>query len=318
MEKKSFLSEYFRFSRNDRIAVILLTTLIFLVFLLPLIPGLRKGTPEPVTDTAWISALQQLEENSQPENEGPGKNSYEGRSTSRDPIKEADERSSPAEYFYFDPNSLSPEGWKKLGLPERTIRTIQHYLSKGGRFRKSSDLEKIYGLKKNDFDRLEPYVRILAPDQNNRPDHTRDLRETTKPQKTVMMAVDINLADTSAFIALPGIGSKLANRIVNFREKLGGFYSISQISEVFGLPDSTFQKIKPLLKLERAEIRKININTATLEELKAHPYIRFSLAGPIIAYRKEHGPFRDPESLKNIMVITPEIFLKLAPYISAE
>ena len=60
--------------------------------------------------------------------------------------------------------------------------------------------------------------------------------------------VNINTADTSAFIALPGIGNKLALRIVNFRDKLGGFYSIDQIGETYGLPDSVFRKIKPILK----------------------------------------------------------------------
>ena len=103
--------------------------------------------------------------------------------------------------------------------------------------------------------------------------------------------IDINTADTSAFISLPGIGSKLAARIVNFRDKLGGFYSIDQVGETFGLPDSTFQKIKQYLKLENTSIKKININTATVDELKAHPYIKYSVANPIIAYRNEHGPF---------------------------
>ena len=128
--------------------------------------------------------------------------------------------------------------------------------------------------------------------------------------------IDINLADTSAWIALPGIGSKLAARIVSFREKLGGFYAISQVAETFGLADSTFQKIRSWLKLDPPVLRKRNINTATLEELKAHPYIRFTLARPIVAFRSEHGPFTKLEDIKKVMAVTEEIYSKISPYLS--
>src|SRR6185436_20843184 len=119
-------------------------------------------------------------------------------------------------------------------------------------------------------------------------------KDEIQPAKTYAARysiIDINTADTTAFISLPGIGSKLAVRIVTFREKLGGFYSVLQIGETFGLPDSTFQKIKQYLKLENTTIKKININTATVDELKAHPYIKWSIANPIVAYRNEHGRF---------------------------
>ncbi|MEQ1678667.1 MAG: helix-hairpin-helix domain-containing protein, partial [Chitinophagaceae bacterium] len=126
---------------------------------------------------------------------------------------------------------------------------------------------------------------------------------------------DINSADTAALIALPGIGSKLAMRIINFRDKLGGFYSISQVGETFGLADSTFQKIKQYLKLESSSVKKININTTTLDELKAHPYIKWSVANPIIAYRKEHGNFLSIEDLKKVMAVTDDIYQRIAPYL---
>ncbi len=79
------------------------------------------------------------------------------------------------------------------------------------------------------------------------------------------ISIDINEADTTAFIALPGIGSKLAQRIINFRTKLGGFYSIDQVRETFGLPDSTFRKIQKQLTYHNSTIQKININALTIE-----------------------------------------------------
>ena len=150
--------------------------------------------------------------------------------------------------FYFDPNTLSKEGWQKLGIRDKTIKTIENYLSKGGHFRKPEDLQRVYGLRKNEYERLAPFIKI----QPESKEHTEknfaaknSSAENHVPLKSYRsLPVDINSADTSAFIALPGIGSKLAARIINFRDKLGGFYSIDQVRETFGLPDSTFQKIK--------------------------------------------------------------------------
>ncbi|HET9826396.1 MAG TPA: helix-hairpin-helix domain-containing protein, partial [Chitinophagaceae bacterium] len=130
--------------------------------------------------------------------------------------------------------------------------------------------------------------------------------------------VEINAADTTAFIALPGVGGKLASRIINFRDKLGGFYSVNQVGETYGLPDSTFAKIKPLLKLEDPSVKKFNINTATKDDLKSHPYFRWSLANAIVEYRNQHGNFSSVEDLKKIAVITEEIFRKIKPYCTAE
>jgi competence protein ComEA len=135
-----------------------------------------------------------------------------------------------------------------------------------------------------------------------------------KPQ---LSPIDINMADSTAFIALPGIGSRLAERIIHFREKLGGFHSIDQIAEVYGLADSVFHLIRPLLQNPPFTVKKININTAGLDELKAHPYIRYAIANSIVRYREQHGAYADIEDLKKIMLITEQIYNKISPYLTA-
>ena len=218
-----------------------------------------------------------------------------------------------ATLFPFDPNTLDAAGWKKLGINERTTRTIQHYLAKGGQFRNAADLQKMYSLKKEDFDRLMPYVRIATPPPLYPPG-----KPTIKYVKSPPTIIDINQADTAAFIALPGIGSKLASRIVNFREKLGGFYSVQQVAETFGLPDSTFQLIQPRLQCGTVALQKLNINTADANTLKQHPYIRWNIANAIVQYRQQHGLFRKPEELQQIVLITLELYQKIAAYIIVE
>jgi DNA uptake protein ComE-like DNA-binding protein len=127
---------------------------------------------------------------------------------------------------------------------------------------------------------------------------------------------DINAADTSAFIALPGIGSKLASRIVLFRERLGGFYDVRQIGEVYGLQDSIFRKISPMLKCSPHNIKKIEINTAGEETLKIHPYIRWQMANALVAYRNQHGPFHSAEDVAKLENLDTEAVKKMMPYIS--
>jgi competence protein ComEA len=219
--------------------------------------------------------------------------------------------------FYFDPNTATDEKWKKLGLRDKTIQTIGHYLSKGGKFHKPEDLKKIYGLSEEKYTQLLPYIQFKNADTVT----TYKKAETNfvsgpflKKGKTYS-TINSNAADTSEFSTLPGIGSKLANRIITFREKLGGFYSTDQVAEIYGLPDSTFLKIKPYLIIGDISIKKININTADANLLKQHPYIKWNLANAIVQYRKQHGNFKTINELQNITLITPEVFAKITPYL---
>ena len=316
MKKSEWVKDYFSFSRRDRIAILVLILLITAVFFSPRLFSRVLSRKAPQTDTAWIAALQRLEvKDSMPATPLLSGTEEIGRPEYDEPARDHPARSKPV-LFYFDPNTISAEEWKKLGLREKTIRTIQNYLSKGGHFRKPEDVKRIYGLFPDEYERIAPYIQIAAAEtvKNHYSEEPTPVKAfTAAPRYSV---IDVNRADTTAFIALPGIGNKLSARIVNFRDKLGGFYSISQVGETYGLPDSTFQKIKPYLKLENSSVRKININTATVEELKAHPYIRYTLANPIVAYRKEHGPFAKVEDLKKVMAVTEEVYSKIAPYLT--
>jgi competence ComEA-like helix-hairpin-helix protein len=167
---------------------------------------------------------------------------------------------------------------------------------------------------------VKEYIAITATNNNhynnnaNRPAYNPNAYAEEK--KARLTVADINTTDTTALIALPGIGSKLAYRIINFRDKLGGFHSVDQVGETYGLPDSTFQKIKPYLNINPNAVRKININTATKDELKAHPYIRWQLANAIVEYRNQHGTYKSIDDLRNIVLIDEATLNKIAPYLS--
>lgn len=222
---------------------------------------------------------------------------------------------SKGDVFEFDPNTLDAAGWKRLGLRDKTINTIQNFLAKGYKFRQPDDLRKIYGLRPNDADRIIPYVRIAASGNSSSFSPGTPANTPAAPAALRVRTIDINTADTSALIALPGIGSKLAARIVTFRDRLGGFTSVNQIGETYGVPDSTFQKIKSRLVVNPAAVRKVNINTADVNQLKSHPYLKWNIANAIVNYRNQHGKFGSVNDLRKIDIITEDIFNKVAPYV---
>jgi competence protein ComEA len=301
--RKHFLSGYFSFTKKERTGVIVLLSFIAFFMLLPFaFPFFNKQQTFNPIEIKQVT--EQLDSNvSKPK-----------RYVYKKYIPQADsqqEYKPQAELFYFDPNTIDKEGWEKLGLRDKTIATIQNYLSKGGKFYKPEDIKKIWGLSSDEATQLIPYIRIAVSKQASRWPLSV-VRSTNNHQ---LSTLDINTADTTAFIALPGIGNKLANRIVQFRDKLGGFHTIDQVGETYALPDSTFQKIRPRLVLNDSTVKQININTVTLDELKAHPYIRYYLANAIIQYRNQHGNFLSVDDLKKILLITNDAFIKMRPYL---
>jgi len=217
--------------------------------------------------------------------------------------------------FPFDPNTLDAAGWQRLGLPDRTTRTLLRYREKGGRFRQAEDLRKVWGLPAGFYERVQPYIRI-AESSVARPVLPPRAPSGNLPSDRHQPTVQINDADSAAWEALPGIGAILAGRIIRFRERLGGFYSVDQVAETFGLADSTFRRIRPLLvQGPENSVLKFNLNTASREQLLAHPYIRRNLANALIEYRNRHGAFQGPEDLKRVHIVTDSVLRKLTPYI---
>jgi competence protein ComEA len=313
--RKPFLTSYLSFTRKERSGIIVLVSVIFICAVIPLCYSFftkkgNKGTDE-YKNAMMALALKQPDSNRRYTASSYDEDRYPHY---RDPQNKY--TNNRGELFYFDPNTITPGDWKRLGLRDKTIATIQNYLSKGGHFYKPEDIGKIWGLHPDEVKRLLPYVSI----QNTRQDKTiySTVLYEKKEYKKERLAVNINTADTTTFIALPGIGSRLANRIVNYRNKLGGFYAIEQLAETYGLPDSTFQKIKDRLLIDTSAIHKLHINNISLDELKQHPYVRYHVANAIVQYRTQHGHFLKREDIKKIMLVTDELYIKLAPYLSIE
>jgi competence protein ComEA len=333
---------YLTFTRKERLGVLFLLILISILFILPYFFRPSAGDPDPGTYEKMKDGIRDFEKgrtDSAQKAVIPDRYSNNNPSVSMDSVGHS-AGIAPAELFYFDPNNIHANDWLRLGLSGRLTQTILHYIAKGGHFRKATDLKKVYGLRSSDYDRLLPFVRIAKTPEEFQSraglytQSTYNLQAVKKTdsffrenpfRKTLGSGftrlaknyeiTDINQADSADWSRLPGIGAKLASRIVHFREKLGGFYQVDQVGETFGLPDSCFQKIKTCLRLNTVSLMTIDLNSASKETLQAHPYIRWQLAKGIIAYRDQHGGFRSVDELLQLSRMDPVIFEKVKPYL---
>lgn len=153
----------------------------------------------------------------------------------------------PVESFEFDPNEVSVEELKRLGFSDKQANSILAYRQKGGRFRRKSDFAKSYVVPDSVFRRLEPYIKIPA--------------------------VDINLADSAQFDALPGIGGWFAARMVSYREELGGYSYPEQLMDIYHFDKEKYDGLSDLISCSPPS-EPFKLWSLSASELRRHPYIR--------------------------------------------
>jgi len=203
--------------------------------------------------------------------------------------------------FHFDPNTITEEKWSKLGIKEKQIKIIKNYLNKGGVFYKKEDLKKIYGIKDSTYSKLEPYIKI----EKNRP---------YSIEKKIIY-VELNSATYQELIQINGIGDYLANSIIRYRKKLGGFIKKEQLLEIKNFPENTFLKINSRLSVDTKKIIRLSLNFSELKEFVTHPYLNYHQSKAIVQYRTENGPYQSIENLVDKKIISQNTFNKIKPYL---
>ncbi len=219
------------------------------------------------------------------------------------------------QFFAFNPNKASKETFVELGMDEKLADRIVNYRSKGGIFKVKNDLAKIYGMDSSLF--LTLYSFIDLPEKKIV--EKREDALFTKPNYIVPERFDINLADTTQLIKIYGIGPKLSLRIINYRDRLGGFIALQQLKEIYGLDSLVIGSLKKKSFIAETFVpRKLDINQADEKKIASHPYVKFALAKAITTYRFQHGEFRQIEDLKAIVSMDESTFQKIKPYLTVK
>lgn len=228
--------------------------------------------------------------------------------------------------FEFDPNTASEQQLNDLGFPKYVSSTIVKYRNKGGKFKFKEDLQKIYVLKPEIYQLMEPYITLPSKNQQISSDYAENkvitedaipVTFTPKPNNTSfkpkpeIKPFDINTADTTQLQELRGIGRVFAYKILKFRDALGGFKDIDQVSETYGLNPEVMDEIKKRTFVGK-KIQLIKINS--VESFK-HPYLKPNQIKVVLNYRKQHGNFSSIEDFKQIKVLTEEDINNIKPYL---
>jgi DNA uptake protein ComE-like DNA-binding protein len=312
-----WLRNVFGFSQGEINGFRILTLIMVLAVAAPFLFGLiRAGKPsEMAADQRELDSLRAVLGKSS-EEKAPAKAGTAGNHPASPAIAD------------FDPNLLTAEQWQALGLQKSIAQRIINYRQKGGKFRTKADLQKIYGFPADVYARLSAH--ILLPDsltyalKQKEPVTSVSVEEknaVSSPVKTekAIAKFDLNIADSTQLIQLKGIGPALSRRIINYRQKLGGFASESQLREVYGLDSVLAEEVlKYGFVRENPPIQKLYVNSATAQELMAHPYISPKVANIIVDYRKQHGSYTSLGSLYQIRALNKSTLDKVAPYLSFE
>ena len=314
---KHWLRRYFSFSQRQTNGFLFLLLLTVLVIAAPFLVN-KITAPvayNPLQDQLALDSLvAQLETET-------AKDSY-----ARNNYKPSASPNAPVRLQRINPNTATLQELMAVGISKYAANNIIKYRTKAGGFRSKEQFSRIYGLPPDLYERLYPYLDLPSQANNTNRKSPTEITAFTKPGERPpyvrnkpfrLQPFDLNTADTTQLKQIRGIGSKLSARIVKFRERLGGFARPEQLKEVYGLAPEVIDSLNKYTFVPPGYApQQISINTATLDELRAHPYIGFNLARLIISYRTQHGNFQAIEDLKNIKTINEDTYQKLQPYLS--
>ena len=299
------LRKWLTFSKGERVAIISILAVIIVLVLACLFRPTRKSLSDAsLHNLDSLLALRQAAIETQQKEQ-------------QSKVQEVNE----LHPFPFNPNTLTEDEWRQIGLTDRQIRNIVNYKAKGGKFYTKNDLGKLYTISEEDFAQLESFIVLPeisrgmgsknAPKkQGNQPDE-----EKPKPEKKAISVVDLNTVDSTTLVELPQIGSYMAMRIIEFRDKLGGFVDKEQLRDVKGMDENRFATIQSYINIGEVEIRKIDINRADFKTLVKHPYLNYEQVKRIFNQREKRGMIKNWEQLQSLIKDDGEVNPLLERYV---
>lgn len=287
------MKSYLTFSKGQKIGVVTIA-IIILIQIIVLNTENGVGMPDPfiVDNSDYLIE----EENASAIN---GQSSYnKGNKQSYDYV-----------LYDFNPNSILIEEWLGFGFSEKQAKTIISYKTKIGGFKKKEDLQKVYVISKNKYAELEPYIKIESKSYE-----AKTYNDNSEKIEVDLLVIELNSATHEELINIKGVGDYTAKGILKYKKILGGFHSVNQLKEVYGISDDNYEKIKPQIEIDISTIIRLNVNYLSVPELKKHPYITWEIANAIIDKRLI-DKLTTVQFLVEDNYITQEELDRLLPYI---
>ena len=302
------LRKWFSFSKGERVAIITILALILLLILACVFrPSSQSLSDESLHNLDSLLALRQAAIEQQ---------------------QQADKPQEVAELhpFPFNPNTITEEEWLQMGLTDRQVRNIMNYQAKGGKFYSKNDLGKLYTISEEEYAQLEPFIVLpeVARGKNTNTKATSQSGVSTgsttasaaPAEKKAIPIVDLNTVDSTTLVELPQIGPYTAVRIIEFREKLGGFIDKEQLRDVKGMDAERFATIEPYIIIgDETDLRKIDVNRDDFKTLVHHPYLSYEQVKRIVNQREKRGMIKNWAQLEELIKEEGEVNPLLEQYV---
>jgi len=281
---------------------IILGVLFFVMFVVMLLPRiyLWYQQPQPIVVYVGEELIQQEKQNA-------------NKSTVKTKFKSTLKKTKfKTPQTVFDPNKYTVVDWMNLGLSEKQSAVVLSFTKKRP-LKSNEDLQKIFVINDELFNLIKNYT--IYPQTSYIEKETTHLSTT---EDVNIRVYDINVATVDELKTLPGIGQYYANKIIEYKDYLGGYVKIEQLLDLYKFDEEKLQKLKNKIEVKPYKIRQININTCTAYELKQHPYFNWNLANSIVKIREIHGNYDSVEDIKKSDLITKEVFQKISPYLTTQ
>lgn len=206
----------------------------------------------------------------------------------------------------FDPNTYKMKDWMSLGLSEKQANVVVRFAQRG--IYSNDHLKQIFVIDESLFN--------LIKDSTFYPERHNSYQKKERYQKKEVEKVELNSATAEELDKLPGIGEYFAKNIIDYRNKLGGFINKEQLLDIYHFDSEKLTKISDKIEIDKENIKKININTCTVDELKAHPYIGWNVANSIVKMRVKYKNYTNFDQLLESELISVELLKRLQPYLT--
>lgn len=302
---KKFLKDYFDFSSFERNAILFLSVCIVgLAIFNLLIPSIK---------------------NQQKFDFRPFEDAYTRLNTRVEGAENDLDKDRVETYFEIDPNNAGKQELERFGFKSWMASNIIKYREAGGSFKKSTDLLKIYGMDSVWFKKIEPYININIAEKNKEPENNKfsdsarhgEAADSFSAADRKNIFIKLNSSNKEEWMKLRGIGPIYAKRIIQYRQRLGGYVSKEQLLEVYGMDSILFYSIEEHILPDSIVPRKIALNTASFKELVRHPYISYEQTKLIIKTKSKVGTYKSPYDLYDLGIISNKDSMNmLLPYLN--
>ncbi len=206
----------------------------------------------------------------------------------------------------FNPDEYTAAQWMALGLSQKQADILVKW-----HINSNEDLKKVFVVSDELYELIKDST-YYAPKAKYEKNFASS--ETPRLQKRI----DLNSASKEELMEIKGVGEYFAKHIIWKREKYGGFISFDQLKDIKNVDDQKLEQWKSQAFLDEKQLRKLNVNNATAEELQAHPYISWNLANSLVKLRSQIGRYSKIEEVKKSVLMTDELYEKLKYYLVVE